>query len=216
MLALPCCRCCGSVDRGGEGAEGASATGSEEPPPAASAAAREGRARSMSATDLVAFGWGRLRPLGGDRRRGTARLLRAAEMRPKTSGSDAGSPAAGGGGGGAAHVGRGGRESPATRAAPLQGRENQRRPRAAARGCPPRPLVGGERVSAPPTQACWPSCARCKSLGWGISRCCRAGHEGHTDPSAGPRCPRVPPRVAPGRQVLVPEDRRVGAAALSS
>ena len=61
-----------------------------------------------------------------------------------------------------------------------------------------------------------PSCARCRSLGWGISRCCRAGHEGHTDPSAGPRCPRVPPRVAPGRQVLVPEDRRAGAAALSS
>ena len=32
----------------------------------------------MSATDLVAFGWGRLCPLGEDRRRGTARLLRAA------------------------------------------------------------------------------------------------------------------------------------------
>ena len=61
-----------------------------------------------------------------------------------------------------------------------------------------------------------PSCPRCKSLGWGISRCCRAGHEGHTDPSAGLRCPRVPPRVALGRQVLVPKDRRVGAAALSS
>ena len=74
--------------RGGEGAEGVSATGSEEPPLAASAAARGGRAQSMSATDLVAFGWGRLRPLGGDRRRGTVRLLRAAKMRPKTSGSD--------------------------------------------------------------------------------------------------------------------------------
>ena len=61
-----------------------------------------------------------------------------------------------------------------------------------------------------------PSCARCKSLGWGISRCCRAGHKGHTDPSAGLRCPRVLPRVAPGRQVLVPKDRRAGAAALSS
>ena len=61
-----------------------------------------------------------------------------------------------------------------------------------------------------------PLCPRCKSLGWGISRCCRVGHEGHTDPSAGPRCPRAPPRVAPGRQVLVPEDRRAGAAALSS
>ena len=55
-----------------------------------------------------------------------------------------------------------------------------------------------------------------EAWGWGISRCYRAGHEGHTDPSAGPRCPRVPPRVAPGRQVLVPEDLRAGAAALCS
>ena len=61
-----------------------------------------------------------------------------------------------------------------------------------------------------------PSCARCRSLGWGISRCCRAGHEGHTGSSAGPSCPRAPPRVALGRQVLVPEARRAGAAALSS
>ena len=34
----------------------------------------------MSATDLVAFGWGRVRPVGGDRHRGTARLLRAAQL----------------------------------------------------------------------------------------------------------------------------------------
>ena len=34
MLVLPCCRrCCGSVDWDGGGAEGASAIGSEEPPP---------------------------------------------------------------------------------------------------------------------------------------------------------------------------------------
>ena len=46
------------------------------------------------------------------------------------------------------------------------------------------------------------SCAGCRSLGWGISRCCRAGHEGHTGSSAGAR---APPRVALGRQVLVPE-----------
>ena len=38
-----------------------------------------------------------------------------------------------------------------------------------------------------------PSCARCRSLGWGISRCCRAGHEGHTGSSAGPRRPRGQP-----------------------
>ena len=49
-----------------------------------------------------------------------------------------------------------------------------------------------------------PLCPKCGSLGWGISRCCRAGQEGHTDPSAGPCCPSVPPRVAP-RRVLVPE-----------
>ena len=61
-----------------------------------------------------------------------------------------------------------------------------------------------------------PSCARCRSLGWGISRCCRAGHEGHAGSSGGSGCPIAPPRVAPGRQVLVPEARRAGAAALSS
>ena len=61
-----------------------------------------------------------------------------------------------------------------------------------------------------------PSCARCRSLGWGISRCCRAGHTGHAGPSGSSSCPVVPPRVAPGRQVLVPEARRAGAAALAS
>ena len=55
-----------------------------------------------------------------------------------------------------------------------------------------------------------------KSLGQGISRCCRAGHAGHTGSSLGPSYPRVPLRVAPGRQVLVPEDQRAGVAALSS
>ena len=39
MLALPCCRRGGSEDWDGEGAEGASATGSEELPLAALAAA---------------------------------------------------------------------------------------------------------------------------------------------------------------------------------
>ena len=61
-----------------------------------------------------------------------------------------------------------------------------------------------------------PSCARCRSLGWGISRCCRASHTGHAGPSGSSSCPVVPPRVAPGRQVLVPEARRAGAAALAS
>ena len=39
MLALPCYHRGGSVDWDGKGAEGASAIGLEEPPPAASAAA---------------------------------------------------------------------------------------------------------------------------------------------------------------------------------
>ena len=46
----------------------------------------------MSAIDLVGFGWGRLRPRGADSSRGVARVLRAAEMRPKTSGSNIGGP----------------------------------------------------------------------------------------------------------------------------
>ena len=59
MLALPCCRRGDSVDWDGGGAEGAPAIGSEEEaPPIASLAARWGGGgmRSMSATDLVAFG----------------------------------------------------------------------------------------------------------------------------------------------------------------
>ena len=102
MLALPCCRRCGSVDWDGGAAEGASAIGSEEPPPTVSTAAcgGGGRARSMSATDLVAFAKAAAEPAGGDRRRGNARLLKAAEMRLKTSGSDEGGRSAGGDGGG--------------------------------------------------------------------------------------------------------------------
>ena len=74
---------------------------SPPPPPLASTVAEwGGGGRSMSAMDVVAFGCGRLGPGDGDRRRGTARLHRAAEMRPKTSGSDAGGSAVGRGGGG--------------------------------------------------------------------------------------------------------------------
>ena len=59
MLALPCCRRGGSVDWDGDGAGGAPATGlEEEAPPTASpdALGGGGGARSMSATDPVAFG----------------------------------------------------------------------------------------------------------------------------------------------------------------
>ena len=59
-----------------------------------------------------------------------------------------------------------------------------------------------------------PSCARCRSMGWVISRCCRASHAGHAGSSGGLGCPIAPPRVAPGRELLVPEARRAGAAAL--
>ena len=77
----------------------------------------------MSAIDLVAFGWGRLRLRGGDRRRGTAWLMRAAKMQLKTSGSHAGGSAAGEGGlhfwgGGGGGVPRRG-WSPAAQVAPL-------------------------------------------------------------------------------------------------
>ena len=113
MLAVPCCRCCcGNVDWDGGDVEGASDTGSEDFPPTVASAARggDGRERSMSATDLVACGRGRCRASGGERRRGNARLLRAAEMQLKTSGSDVwGRPAGGcGGGGGGGACCRGG------------------------------------------------------------------------------------------------------------
>ena len=92
MFALPCCGCCGSVDCDGEGAEVASVTRSEGYPLVSTDTVR-GAAGNMPVADLVSVGGGRLRPWGGDRRRGILRLLKAAEMRQKTLGS-----AAGGGG----------------------------------------------------------------------------------------------------------------------
>ena len=104
MLALPCCRRGDNVDGDGDAAEGTSATGAEQGGGGASAAPSAacgggGGARSMSTTVLVVLGWGCRRSRGGDRLRGGARLLRAAEMRLKTSGSGAGSLCRGGGGG---------------------------------------------------------------------------------------------------------------------
>ena len=78
------------------------------------------------------------------------------------------------------------------------------------------PSAGSGRQGALCLEHGAPSCARCRSLGWGINRCCRVGHTGHTWSSGGSCYPIAPPRVAPGRQVLVPEARRAGAAALSS
>ena len=99
----------------------------------------------------------------------------------------------------------------------------RRPPRAPARSVPlaapqrSRPLGAGSGTQgAVCLEHGAPSCARSISLGWGISRCCRAGHQGHGGPSGGSGCPMTPPWVAPGRQVLVPEARGAGAAALSS
>ena len=90
MLALPSRRCCGCVDCGGEDAEGAFATGSEGPSLASPVAVRGG---GGSCAEHVCHG---PRGRGGDRRHGMARLLRAAEMLLKTSGSAAGGSVAGG------------------------------------------------------------------------------------------------------------------------
>ena len=48
-----------------------------------------------------------------------------------------------------------------------------------------------------------PSCCRYLQLGWGISRCCRAGHEGHTAPGKAP-----PPPRSDGHQAGVCQRRR--------
>ena len=77
---------------------------------------------------------------------------------------------------------------------------------------PRRQGEGRGSVGARCTQHGSPSCRRCLQLGWGISRCCRAGHEGHTAPGQAP----PPQRRAPGRQVLAPAARQAGASALSA
>ena len=144
--------------------------GLEEPPLALPDAERGWGARSMSAMDLVAFGCGRLRPQGGDRRRGTARRLRAAEMRLKTSGSDAGGLAADKGGGGVALQGEGGgaggRRSPTAQEVPLAGRHQDGRLLAPARSCL-RLLEGGEKKSASPPSGC---AATLTALPWSSGR----------------------------------------------
>ena len=155
MLALLCCLRCGSVDWGGEGAEGASATGSEELPPRC--VGRSARGARGAYPLLTSFGWGRLRPLGGDRRHGAARLWRAAEMRLKTWGSDAGGPAAGGGGGGGGRQGRGGRRALRRGRRHCRAGRNSGARRHRPGVVPPgRWWGGGERVSVPPSRTCCP------------------------------------------------------------
>ena len=154
MLALPCCRRGGSVDWGGDTAGGAPATGlvgGERGSPAAAppmARGEGGRARIMSTTVLAALGGGRRGARGGGLRRGGARLLRAAEMRPNTSGSDAGGRSAregrGGCWGGASCRSSGSAEAPAP-----AGREGGGRPRCCA---PPHWPGQGGPLRSPPTR----------------------------------------------------------------
>ena len=103
---------------------------------------------SMSATDLVVFGWGHLRPLGGDQRSGAARLLRLPQITN-------------------IFAGRGLRRFCQGRFSPAGGtpRRGWRLCRAGrnlgARGHRPGVVIsscwwGGERVSVPPSRMCWP------------------------------------------------------------
>ena len=147
---------------------GAFAMGSEGAPLVSPGTGRGGGAQSMSAMDPVAFGCGRLRPQCGDRRRSTARLLWAAEMQPKTSGSDAGGSAAGGGGG-VAVLG----VSPVAAVAPLAGQPLDGRLLAPDRSCLQQ-LLGGERVGCPTSRLRW-SHTHCpplvsKEVGFGAFR----------------------------------------------
>ena len=123
--------------------------------------------------DLLAFGCGRLRPQGGYHRRGTARLLRAAEMRPKTSGSEAGGSVAGGGGGGGCCVGGGSlwRRWCSWRASLWMG-ARRRLTGVASGGC-----SGGERVGCPPLPVglvprSLPSPSQPGGQVWGVSGVC--------------------------------------------
>ena len=103
----------------------------------------------MSATDLVAFDLGRLRPLGGEGRRSAARLLRAAKMRLKTSGS-------GGGGGCSSGEGGGGLgESCGARGAPV-GPEQTSAPAGTGPELWSPAVGGGGRTGHRSSRMCWP------------------------------------------------------------
>ena len=101
----------------------------------------------MSAIDLLAFGCGRLQPLGADRHRGNAQLLKAAKMRLKKTASKAG-----GGGGCCCGGGAGGwvpRCGQHPRGVSGDGGARGHRPGAAV---PRYRWWGGERVSFPPAR----------------------------------------------------------------
>ena len=106
--------------------------------------------------DLVAFGWGRLRARGGAQRRGTAQLLRAAEMRVIKSGATPLAQLPAGGGGGLLFWGGGGGGAPRRKKRPYRVGRNlgtrRRRPGVVVS----RSSQGGERVSIPPSRTCRP------------------------------------------------------------
>ena len=199
MLAVPCCRCCcGNVDWDGGDVEGASDTGSEDFPPTVASAARggDGRERSMSATDLVACGRGRCRASGGERRRGNARLLRAAEMQLKTSGSDVwGRPAGGCGGGGGGACCRGGLggggfwgEDSASVAPAVAGRMRGSALGRRAPPPPPRGLWVHSPLAPPPSQA-----GSCRHPPWAPPGVRGAACEGQTHHCHTKCTPHPPP-----------------------
>ena len=98
VLALPYCRCyrCGNdAEDGNGGGEGASADGSDSPPPPRVCRHWRGAARNIAGTVLGAAVGVRLR-FGRDRRRGKARHLGPQRCGQKTSGSVAGDAASGG------------------------------------------------------------------------------------------------------------------------
>ena len=133
MVALPCCRRGGSEDWDGEGAEGASATGSEHcrgdgPPPGVGGGLSRrppGQWRTCSAPPSPLTP--RPAPPGG-----------AAKHQGATEGGGCSSGGIGGAG-------------PAVCAVPPWIQWRWRRPRALPRGCrPPMPLVGGRKDEPPP------------------------------------------------------------------
>ena len=146
----------------------------------------------MSATDLVAFSRGRRRTRGGDCRRGNPRLLTAAEMRLKTSGSDRGGRSAGGDGGGES---RGAGSAPA---APVEAEAEE----GTGPGLLPPPAGGGEKGSAtPPPVSCGltpPGSPRLARLGaWrfaGPGSSTRGGALGQLGPVEEPVWPSWPAR----------------------
>ena len=144
MLALPCGRRRGSVELGWRRCRGRVrhwVRGGGGPSCRTVCGSRGGRARPQHVRHrVVAVGWGHRCARVGDRRRSGARLLRAAEMRLKSSGSDGGGRSAGGRAGGCRIAGSTG--------APLRRRVKG----GAAPVLRRAPLAGAREACCPPTR----------------------------------------------------------------